>query len=139
MNALMTPEELDAVASVHEVHCPDCNVAPGEPHMAGCDVERCSVCGWQKLSCHEHEEDRGRPGTHIPESVPWTGEWPGKSECRKLGWWCKPNPDGRGYVPCSPEDLGASEDLNRLMTFRARGVDTHYNTIQNGRTIVKDR
>jgi len=124
----MTPEELEVVAFVHEAHCPGCDVAPGKPHEAGCDVERCSVCGWQKLSCHEHEE------THIPESVPWTGEWPGKPECRELGWWCIPNPTGRGYVPCDSDIPGAIEDLNRLAVFRARGVDNHYDTIQNGRT-----
>lgn len=58
-------------------NCPDCNVKPGQPHNPGCDVERCSVCGNQKLGCHckGHDIDFAR----------WTGLWPASAESAMLG------------------------------------------------------
>ncbi|HSE44251.1 MAG TPA: hypothetical protein VLA89_02870 [Gemmatimonadales bacterium] len=31
--------------------CHDCNAGPGQPHHAGCDIERCPKCGGQMLGC----------------------------------------------------------------------------------------
>ena len=48
--------------------CHDCGADIDEIHADGCDVERCSVCGGQRLQCdcEGHDEHASR----------WTGEFP---------------------------------------------------------------
>lgn len=60
--------------------CPDCGVKPGQPHEDGCDVERCSICGGQSLSCCCEDTSE-----HDPLFARWTGIWPGKLEAEYLG------------------------------------------------------
>ncbi len=125
-----------------EKKCPDCGVSPGENHKGGCDVERCALCGGQAIGCDCVYESAGidpfelettHPEVYMngptPEieaahdaeiakcggPLPWTGEWPGRAECREFGWFCdKDNPRRR----CAADDPGATEDLNRLVWAR---------------------
>lgn len=60
-------------------NCPDCAVKPGEVHHNGCDVEQCSVCGGQRVSCGMKCID------HDDKFARWTGLWPGAAESKALG------------------------------------------------------
>lgn len=62
-------------------NCPDCGVKPGQPHEDGCDVERCSACSYQRLSCGCDDS------AHDKLFARWTGIWPGYAESKYLG--CK--------------------------------------------------
>jgi hypothetical protein len=96
--------------------CPDCGTPVGATHARGCDVEICTVCGAQRLTC-------GCWGHNAPAAA-WEGEWPGLAECRRRGWWARR--DRVGWLPCGADEPGAREDLNRLAFFRQHGWDGHY-------------
>jgi hypothetical protein len=102
------------------MNCPDCNVEPGEEHQPGCDVERCSVCKGQFISCGHDDHD--------PSKTKWDGEWPGTAECRERVWFAKETPGGPfgHWTPCLPNTPGAIHDMNRLAHFHATGKDDLY-------------
>jgi hypothetical protein len=120
-------------------NCPDCNAKPGELHHHGCDVERCTFCGRQALSCGCWARQLGVPADDLDYEptdeewdvwqakceqqgrIPWTGVWPGIAECREYGLWCYQDPTHYGnpnmhygHIPCDADHPNASEDLNRL-------------------------
>jgi hypothetical protein len=108
-------------------HCPDCGVAPNDPHTDHCDVARCLASGGQRLQC-ELDVSVLEELFHAPvqKAAPhdcgqdvWTGEWPGVAECVEFGWYSyfrEPAP-GERYGEWVRRDANhrlARADLNRL-------------------------
>lgn len=116
-------------------NCNDCGATPGNLHDLGCDVERCSQCGHQLISCDcsvcdEDSEESSYTAAQLENRLPWSGEWPFNEACREFGFYCywgnrltkEPqdsfHPDNPGtWVPCAADHPNATEDLNRLYTF----------------------
>jgi hypothetical protein len=76
-------QEIPEIPEIEELRdCPDCGVKPGQPHKGHgryCDVERCSNCGAQRVSCG------CPPKSHDEAFARWTGLWPGTAESKALG------------------------------------------------------
>lgn len=122
--------------------CPDCGVFPGNRHVPGCDVERCSLCGMQcignckcvyelslinYLTMEERHPDiwANGPTDEMLEKLEaavqanggpllWTGVWPGKAEAREFGLYCFWDEPNWRWTPCDKDHPQAQEDLNRL-------------------------
>ena len=111
--------------------CGDCAVEPGQPHQDGCDVARCTVCGWQRISCDHGSSDAG--WGHI-----WTGRWPGDEEVEEglapelndlamrgatgqLRW------DGQRWQPRASDDRAGAPDQELPGD---QSVGSHFSTAQ---------
>lgn len=120
---LENPARLGAAPYLRQVkaNCPDCSAPTGTAHLPGCDVERCSVCGQQRLRC---VFETGGCAGHDGLAEAWSGEWPGADECRRRGWYAVRAEIG--WRPCARDTPCAIPDLNRLEFFRAEGYDGLY-------------
>jgi hypothetical protein len=91
-------------------NCPSCNVSTDARHRERCDMACCSICGFQRFGCGHTNGDGGI----------WTGDWPGKVECREFGFYSRFAP-GRGWEIARSDDEGAVEDLNTIYVKGAAG------------------
>jgi hypothetical protein len=71
------PAESPSESPSETGNCPDCAATAGMPHDDGCDVARCTTCGFQRIGCS------------CPNGVGWgqvwTGRWPGLADVEALG------------------------------------------------------
>ena len=85
----------DRLKEKPEPTCPDCGVGIGDEHWEECDVQRCTACGGQRLSC---DCKRGR---HNPSMAVWTGHWPGIRAAAKRHL----------CLNCLPDKAGLKQDM----------------------------
>jgi len=109
----LPPPDYDGIEHVQDLRrCHDCGAPPGYTHREGCDTERCTVCGGQRLQCCCEGHDRRRAF--------WTGTWPGSEACMELGWYSKMIPGRTGWHRCEPGDPDGTPDMNRWQEFVLR-------------------
>ena len=93
--------------------CRDCGISVGDYHLDDCDVETCSECGTQKLSCQ---------CVQISPPVPWLGYSSYEEAAKRLGFYCYWDSSGRGdpdknygWVTVDKDHPKATLDLNRVL------------------------
>lgn len=104
-----------------KVPCHDCKAGPGQLHDAGCDVERCSRCGGQVISCGHGSEILGDPPNDA-ERMPWDGFWPFADLAIEYGFFTrwkdlpptKHGPPGK-WIKCEWDHPDAIPSGNELL------------------------
>jgi hypothetical protein len=92
-------------------HCPDCDATIGSVHFKDCDIESCTKCGLQKLSC----------GCRTEERETWTG-----IPNYRMRKFCEENnlftmwDELFGWVPASKDDPRSMHDLNRAAVMMSK-------------------
>jgi hypothetical protein len=82
-------------------HCPDCGAKIGKQHHEGCDVDRCSECEGQRLSCGCDSEAGIWKGIMMEEYIKFAEENNLYTKWTENGW-----------EKCDINDEGARHDLN---------------------------
>jgi hypothetical protein len=93
------------VKDMPKENCYDCGVAPGRRHLDGCDIERCTDCEGQRLSCGC--PDHGDYQKEIHTGVAWERTRLIAEENNLFSKW-----DKGQWVKCDKDDEGAVHDLN---------------------------
>ena len=89
--------------------CPDCYVAIGGTHLAGCDISRCKIHGVQLFKCLLIQESDSCGPTKFD------GFFPGTLEAIERAWHVFQNDDNK-WERCSSDHPDASPDINRVIS-----------------------
>jgi hypothetical protein len=104
---------MEFVKDMKREPCHDCACETGEHHILGCDVERCTFCGGQMLSC----------GCDVKEDS--REKWSGiafeeaRLLCEEKGLYSYFGPNG--WTECDEHHPNASHDLNRAVALLMEG------------------
>jgi hypothetical protein len=120
--------------------CHDCNVAAGQAHHPGCDMERCPKCGGQLISCPCQIAELGDE----PEPAAWYDEetrtihlpW-NSGGAQEVGYSCV-KIDGQEDEPSGPPANVEPGDLLILILNSTPTPDRLAGLLQEGWTLVAD-
>jgi hypothetical protein len=89
-------------------YCNDCGVSIGELHVDGCDIEACTECGLQRISCECNSNDREK----------WTGIAFERllKICEEKNLFTIWNAKS-GWTPAKKDDPKSMHDLNSAASF----------------------